>query len=84
MVVLLWNETNVQCIFTIKHNAALGGNGGIHKIRRHILEIFNTLPLFPRTPPPFLNKNGSTGTDYNFNVKPFGDMFSTQYNQIWS
>ena len=36
------------------------------------------------TPPPFLNKNGSTGTDYNFNVKPFGDMFSTQYNQIWS
>ena len=36
----------------------------------------------PYTPPPFLNKNGSTGTDYNFNVKPFGDMFSTQYNQI--
>ena len=34
------------------------------------------------TPPPFLNKNGSTGTDYNFNVKPYGDMFSTQYNQI--
>ena len=36
------------------------------------------------TPLPFLNKNWSTGTDYNFNVKPFGDMFSTQYNQIWS
>ena len=36
------------------------------------------------TPPPFLNENGSTGPDSNFNVKSFGDMFSTLYNWIWS
>ena len=36
--------------------------------------------LGPSTVPPFLNENGLTGSDYNFNVKSFGDMFSTLYN----